>query len=215
MNKKYIASAVCGVLFVLLTVLVKTVDVAAIGPSGTSIGLSALNGAVHNLFAYNGFFYVLTKLIGYFALLFGACMAGVGIYQVYKRRSILKMDQEFLALACLYIAMVLLYVLFEIVIINYRPVIMPDEAAVEASFPSSHTMLVTIIMGSAITLVNRYVTNRKTARVLKPVFAAIIVIMAVGRLLSGVHWFTDIMAGLLISGALVFLYSGFVDSINS
>ena len=118
----------------------------------------------------------------------------------------LKVDREILSLGGLYIVVIGLYLFFENVIINYRPIIMPDNTHPEASFPSSHTMLVCVIMGSAAMLINRYFKNKPLNRILRAVCYVIIGVTVVGRLIAGVHWFTDILGGILISVTLLSLY---------
>ncbi len=198
---------ICGAATILLMLLVSFVDVRDIGPAGTSIGLSHINEFVHNLSPENILFYNITGLFGIVAILTVLLVAALGLLQLLKRKSILKVDTEILATGTLYVVLIGLYVFFEVVIINYRPVIMPGETAPEASFPSSHTMLVTTVMGSAIMLVRRYVSDGNIRRILKYIFGFIIVVTVIGRLLSGVHWFTDIVAGVLISMTMLSLYS--------
>ena len=200
-------SGFSGLLVMILIVLVRFVDVRPIGPEGTSIGLSRLNGFFFRLSGVNILWYHITDWLGVAAILVAFLFAMAGFVQLIKRRSIFKVDREILALGCLYIVVIGLYVLFEIVIVNYRPIIMPDGIHPEASFPSSHTMLVCVIMGSAIMLIGKYLKEKPLCRVLRGICAAIIGMTVVGRLIAGVHWFTDIVGGILISIFLLSLFS--------
>ena len=200
-------SGISGLLVMILIVLVRFVDVRPIGPEGTSIGLSRLNGFFFRLSGVNILWYHITDWLGVAAILVAFLFAMAGFVQLIKRRSILKVDCEILALGGLYIVVIGLYVLFEIVIVNYRPIIMPDGIHPEASFPSSHTMLVCVIMGSAIMLIGKYVKEKRICRVLRGICAAIIGMTVIGRLIAGVHWFTDIVGGVLISIFLLSLFS--------
>ena len=141
------------------------------------------------------------------AIIAAFLFAATGLVQVIKRRSILKVDKEILALGGLYILVIGIYVLFENVIVNYRPIIMPGCSNPEASFPSSHTMLVCVIMGSTIIIIGKYIKKKSLCMVIRGICAAVIAVTVVGRLVSGVHWFTDILGGLLISTFLLALYS--------
>ena len=203
-------SAVTFALFIILIILVKTVDVAAVGPAGTVIGLSSVNSAVHELFGLNMVWYDITKYLGAFAILVALGFAGMSMWQLIKRKSIAEVDKEILTLGGLYAVVVALYALFEVVIINYRPVIMPDNTVPEASFPSSHTMLICVVIGSAVMLTDRYVKNNRLCMLLKAIGIAIIIITVVGRLICGVHWLTDIIGGVLISISLLTLYSSLI-----
>ena len=193
-------------LTVILIALVRLVDAAPIGAQGTSIGLSHLNQFVFDLFGVNMLWYNITDWLGVAAVLTGFVFAVKGLVQLIKRRSLLKVDREILSLGGLYIVVIGLYLFFENVIINYRPIIMPDNTSPEASFPSSHTMLVCVIMGSAAMLINRYIRNKPLNRILRAVCYVIIGVTVVGRLIAGVHWFTDILGGILISVTLLSLY---------
>ena len=209
MKKKCITSAVCFGLFLLLILLLKVVDVAAVGPEGTEIGLSKLNVAVHNLFGENLGWYKVTNVLGYLAILIGLCFAAMGGLQLIYRRSILKVDKEILLLGALYVVTVIFYIFFEKVIVNYRPILLPDGEGVEASFPSSHTMLSCVILGSGLQLLKKYGKKNKTLElVLTVVFAVMLALIVAGRLISGVHWFTDILGGILLSVALLNAYEG-------
>ena len=209
MKKKCITAAVSFGLFLLLILLVKTVDVAVVGPEGAKIGLSKLNVAIHDLFGVHMAWYKVTNVLGYLAILIGLCFAAIGGLQLIYRRSVLKVDKEILLLGGLYIVTVILYIFFEKVIVNYRPMLMPDGTGPEASFPSSHTVLSCVILGSGLLLLKKYARKDKTVQlVLTVVFAVMLALIVAGRLLSGVHWFTDILGGLLLSAALLNAYEG-------
>ena len=200
-------AAVFAALFVILLVFVRSADVAAIGPAGTSVGLSGLNRAAHERIGVDLRLYDVTQLLGYLAIALALAFACVGLVQLIRRRSLRRVDRPILALGGLYAALAVLYVFFEKVIVNFRPILMPDAAEPEASFPSSHTMLACVIFGSAALLAGRYlrrVALKRTLVVLCWLLAAATVIL---RLASGVHWLTDIVAGALLSGALLSLYA--------
>lgn len=210
-KRNFIAAGISGLAVAILVILIRVADVQPIGPEGTSVGLSHLNQFISRLCGVNMIWYEITDWLGIAAILTAFIFALIGFIQMVKRRSVLKVDREILALGGLYILVIGLYVLFEVVIVNYRPIIMPDGTHPEASFPSSHTMLVCVIMGSAVMLIGRYVKGRTLRNVLSLGCTIIIGITVVGRLISGVHWFTDIVGGILISVMLLSLYSGILD----
>lgn len=214
-KRKILIAAFSGLLAVVLILLIRFVDVAPIGSGGTSIGLSHLNRFIFELFGVNLIWYTITDWLGVVAILTAFLFALAGFIQMIKRKSPLKVDREILALGGLYIIVIGLYVLFELVIVNYRPIIMPDGLHPEASFPSSHTMLVCVIMGSDMMLLKRYIPNKILRRTLWTIAAAMIGITVIGRLISGVHWFTDILGGLLISTVLLSLFSLMIESISN
>lgn len=225
MKNKYIISIINLALFILLIILIRTADVAAIGPEGTSVGFSQLNGAVHELTGENLIFYKITNVLGISVLGVAALFALLGIIEFITGRSFLvreyseqdgirnlknklpgnlaKIDTPILLLGFLYLMTLIVYVLFEVVIINYRPIIMPGEEHAEASFPSSHTMLAIVITCSTFMVLEYFLKNEVLCRVLKAACIIIVIVIIVGRLLSGVHWFTDIVGGVLISVAML------------
>lgn len=211
---KFTIAGVCGILLAILIVMLKTVDVAPIGPEGTSIGLSHLNKAANEFFGQHDIWYDITKKLGYVGVLPLLIFALVGLVQLIKRKSLLKIDKDLYALAGLYVAIIGVYALFEKVIINYRPMIMAGDEHVEASFPSSHTLLACGIVGSTIILLSKYIKNDKLRMVLTIICLLIIFFTAIGRLLAGVHWLTDVIGGILASGILLAAFSGVRDIID-
>lgn len=207
-------SAACALGAAALIILLRTADVRPIGAGGTEVGLAALNWFIFESLGVNFFLYELTDRLGIAAILTALGFATVGLCQLIARRSLLKVDGEILALGALYLAVTALYLVFESFVVNCRPVIMPGCAEPEASFPSSHTMLVCVIMGGAAIIADRYVAGRKLRAALRAVCALIIGVTVIGRLFSGVHWFTDILGGLLISAALLLFYAEIIERID-
>lgn len=209
--KKVIGAFITGVLFAALIVLLKIYDVAAIGPMGTEIGFSHFNQFVHNLTGVNMLWYDITDYIGYAAIGVCALFAVVGFVQMVKRRSLIKVDKEILALGGLFVVVIGCYVFFEKYIINYRPIIMPGEDMPEASFPSSHTMLIMTVFIAVMIISDRYVNKGLGALVRLACFLIVLVTIG-GRLYCGVHWCTDIIGGVLLSATLLLLFSAVVSS---
>ena len=208
--KKVLGAVITGALFAGLIMMLGIYDVAAIGPQGTEIGFSHLNQMVHEMTGVNMLWYDITDYIGYGAILVCALFALAGFIQLIKRRSLLKVDREILSLGGLFAAVIGCYVFFEKFIINYRPIIMPGETAPEASFPSSHTMLVVTVMVAVMIISDKYFGDLMGAFV--RVLCFLIALFTVGaRLWCGVHWFTDIIGGILLSATLLFLFAAVVS----
>ena len=205
-----ILAALFGAMFILTLILVLTVDVRAIGPKGTSIGLSTLNEEFHELTGENMFWYKVTEFLGIFSLAVAGFVAAMGLYQLITRKSIKKVDREIITAGILYAVMFLLYIFFDKVVINYRPVIMSGETEVEPSFPSSHTMLVIVVLGSAILLILSYIKDIRIKSSAISVLLILTAITVIGRLVCGVHWMSDIFAGVFLSLALLSLYAAYM-----
>lgn len=214
-KSKFVLALFSGILFLGLIGLIRLADVAPIGPEGTSIGLSHLNNFVFNMTGVNILWYNITDWLGAIAILTAFVFAIIGFVQMIKRKNPFKVDREILCLGSLYLIVIAVYIFFEKFIVNYRPVIMPDCQHVEASFPSSHTMIVCVIMGSVIMVLKKYVKNTALRKILYIFCAAVITVTVMGRLISGVHWFTDIMGGILISISLLSLFSGAAENKKS
>jgi len=209
--RKVIGAVITGALFVGLIVMLGKYDVAAIGPAGTEVGFSHINQFVHNLTGVNMLWYEITDYIGYGAIAVCGVFALVGFIQMIKRRSLLKVDREIWALGGLFIAVIGCYVFFEKFIINYRPIIMPGETEPEASFPSSHTMLIMTVMIAVMIVSDKYFRN-STGALVRVLCFVITLVTVGGRLWCGVHWFTDIIGGILLSATLLFLFAAVVSA---
>ena len=204
--KKYVARAgVLFLLFVAFTVLVALVDVRSIGPLGTEVGLAGINGWVFERIGVHLLWYHVTDWLGVVAILFAFGFAVTGLVQLIRRRSIRRVDRSLIVLGGFYGLVIGCYLFFEQVVINYRPVLLGEHP--EASYPSSHTMIVICIMATAAMELRRLCPGKKRLWAGMDVFSAVLIaVTVVGRLLSGVHWLSDIVGGLLLSAALVLLY---------
>lgn len=210
-TKKFLILGVCLLLaFALFTVLVKTVDVQTVnvGKEKTDIGFAAINTFCREKIGYHNALYELTEVLGYGVLLVAAGLAIWGLSQMIRRKS-LKMDRQLWFLAALYVAVMAFYAGFEVVVINCRPVLM--EGVLEASYPSSHTMLAVCILGSALILLKKRVPCSRCRRPLSLLGKLLMAAVVAGRLASGVHWVTDIFASLLLSGGLLALYAAAIE----
>ena len=205
----------CGLLlaFALWTVLVKLVDVGAIGPEGSAVGFATVNGFVHQLIGVNWTLYTITDWLGLVPFVVAFGFAILGLVQWIRRKNILAVDCSILVLGGFYIVVVAFYLFFEVVSINYRPVLV--EGVLETSYPSSTTMLVMCVMPTAIMQLRSRINFAWMRRVTALAIAMFTVFMVVGRLVSGVHWFSDIIGGAILSAGLVTLYSAFVNLLST
>ena len=204
-NKKKLGISL-GVLaaFLLWTAAICRVDLQTIGPQGSVVGFATINRFVHNLTGVHFALYTVTDWLGLVPV--GVCMGfGVfGLAQWIKRKHILKVDHSILILGGFYIVVMGAYLFFESFVVNYRPVLI--EGYLEASYPSSTTVLVLCVMPTAVMQLNARIKNRVLRRCVASVIIVFVVFMVVGRLVSGVHWLTDIVGGALFSVGLVMMY---------
>ena len=191
-------------LFILWTIAVCRIDVEAIGPRGSTVGFSGLNSAVHDLTGVHMWLYTVTDWLGLVPVAFGFGFALLGLAQWIKRKSIRKVDRSLLLLGGFYIVVLAAYLFFESFVINCRPVLI--EGFLEASYPSSTTLLVLCVMPTALMQLRWRVRHPVIRKGITVVIALFIPFMVLGRLISGVHWFTDIIGGALLSAGLVALY---------
>lgn len=214
MKKKFILSGISLLLFFGLIYAIKNIDVNVIGPENTAIGLSKLNEFGHNLFGYKPLLYKISDYLGYLCIAAGTAVGIMGIVQLFKRKSFFKVDEEIYAFAVLLVVILTLYVVFEIVVINYRPVILEGDLHVEASFPSSHTVLSLCVALGVASLLNKYVESIRLRLTLKIVLYGLAILTTLLRLISGVHWISDILGGSLISTCILLFFSGIIDYYN-
>lgn len=190
--------------FATWTTLVCLVDVRPIGPQGSHVGFAAFNKYVHELTGVHMLLYDITDWLGFVPIGIAAGFAVLGFTQWCKRKHLLQVDRDLFILGGFYIVVIAVFVFFEIFVMNYRPVLI--EGRLEASYPSSTTILALCILPTSMHQVRIRIKNRLWKKLVLIVLRAFTVFMVIGRFVSGVHWASDIVGGILLSAGLVKLY---------
>lgn len=223
-KKSFIASGIVFLVFVLFTVLVAKVDVASYavvhadtlsaGPETTMIGFAGLNTAIADTIGVHMIWYTITDILGYLAILVVLFFGLLGVLQLVHAKSLAKVDKDIIVLGIFYVLVMVFYVVFEVLEVNCRPVIIDAAEGLEASYPSSHTMLAVCVFTTAIFQFQSRIKNEKMRMIIEIVCAVLLVLTVGGRLLCGVHWFTDIIGSLLLSASLILAYLGGVELVK-
>ena len=208
-NKNNFGIAFCFLAaFILWTVMLKFIDVQSIGPKGSVVGFATLNSFFHGLTGVNMLFYTITDWGGIIPLCFVFSLGILGLIQWIKRKSLLKVDYDILVLGGFYVIVMAIYLLFESVVINYRPILI--NGFLEASYPSSTTLLVLCVMPTVTMQFNMRIKYIALKGCVVFAIKAFTILMISLRLISGVHWFSDIVGGILLSVSLVKMYSSLI-----
>ena len=197
----------------LWTAAVCLVDVQSIGPQGTAVGFARMNRLFHDFTGVHMPLYILTDWLSLVPLSIALGFALLGLYQWISRRNIRKVDTDILLLGGFYGVVMGVYALFEVLVVNYRPILI--QGMLEASYPSSTTVLVLCVMGTAEQHLRQRISNSTLRKGVMLTIRVFTCFMVAGRLFSGVHWLTDIIAGALLSAGLVKLYGYFVSKYKS
>ncbi len=206
MSKKqsFILPLVLFILFIGFTISVMYYDVKPIGPENSCVGYASLNQEFHELTGVHLELYRLTDLISIIPFMCIAVFAVHGLIQWIQRKNMFKVNPEILIMGALCFLVLAIYAFFQFVIVAYRPEIV--EEGLEASYPSSTTVLCLFTFLSSI-IGFHYLLESKVWKVtLYIILAGLCTFMVVARIISGVHWLTDLIGGMLLSLALVSFY---------
>lgn len=213
MNKKQIIylslSLSLLVSFLIWTLFVIFVDVKPLGVNSSNIGLSTMNLAFFNLTNTNLTLYTITDWLGLISIAICVGFGVLGLIQLIKRKSLFKVDKDILVLGIYYVIVILMYLIFEMIPINYRPILI--EGRMETSYPSSTTLLVLSVAPTLSFEIHKRIKDRKIVILVDIVNISFALFMVIGRLLSGVHWLSDIIGSIILSSGLFVLYL-FVES---
>ena len=208
-RKRALLGIVSLVAFVLWTILIQHIDVQRVGPHETDIGFATFNVWFHQMTGVHMLIYTITDWLGLVPIIICMCFGLMGFVQLVKKRSLLKVDPDILLLGVYYVLVILSYLIFEMVPINYRPILI--DGNLEASYPSSTTLLVLSVMPTLKYQVDRRIVNsvfKNAIAIFAIVFSAF---MVIGRLVSGVHWATDIIGSVFLSSGLFLIYQFLAD----
>ena len=208
-GKKQLITGVSFMLvFVIWTWLIQKVDVLPVGQKGTDVGFAAFNCWFHKLTGVHMGLYTITDWLGLVPVFVCIAFGGIGLWQLIKRKNLFKVDTDLIYLGIYYVIVIFEYLFFEMCPINYRPILI--EGILEASYPSSTTLLVLSVMPTLVLQANRRIENRYLKRIICAFTVVFSAFMVIGRLVSGVHWFTDIMGAVFLSTGLFYLYKAVV-----
>lgn len=198
--------------FAVWTLMINIVDVKPWGQNGTDIGFASFNTCFHSLTGVNMTLYNVTDWLGLVPISVCMVFAVTGLIQLIKRKSLFKVDIDIIILGIYYTIVIFAYMIFEIIPINYRPVLI--NGYLEASYPSSTTLLVLCVMPTLVEQIGRRIGNAAAVRAISVITVLFSAFMVIGRLISGVHWFTDIIGSVLLSAGLFCIYKGAVMHVN-
>ena len=204
-----ITGTIMLILFAVWTVLIQTVYVQAVGQNGTDIGFAGLNVWFHKMTGVHMWVYTVTDWLGLVPIFICMIFGVVGLVQLIKRRSLLKVDKDIILLGIYYILVIFGYLIFEMIPVNYRPILI--EGRMEASYPSSTTLLVMSVMPTLAFQVHRRIRNTKVRYGIYAFTVLFTAFMVVGRTVAGVHWLTDIAGSVMLSSGLYLIYQGAVQ----
>ena len=203
-RKELLAGIVLLAAFAIWTVLIRHIDVQNAGPNGTEIGFAAVNVWFHRLTGVHMLIYTITDWLGLVPIIICICFGVLGLVQLVKRRSLVKVDPDILILGVYYVVVILGYLLFEMVPVNYRPILIDGNP--EASYPSSTTLLVLTVMPALKYQSDRRIPDPATRKAISVFVIAFAAFMVIGRSISGVHWATDIIGSVFLSSGLFMIY---------
>lgn len=195
-------------LFVLWTWLIRTVDVQPAGESGTPVGFATLNCRFHDLTGVHMTLYHIIDWLGLVPVFICMIFGVVGFVQLIRRKSLLRVDFDLIALGFYYVAIISCYLAFEMIPLNYRPILI--DGRLEASYPSSTTLLVLSVMPTLTFQAHRRLGSDTVKTIIRLFTVFFSAFMVIGRLVSGVHWLTDIAGSLFLSFGLFCIYKALV-----
>ena len=198
--------------FLFWTMLIQRVDVQPMGIKGTMIGFATLNGWFHKTTGVHMAIYHITDWLSLVPILACMLLGVVGLMQWIQRRSIRKVDYDILCLGIYYVVVIAAYLVFEMIPINYRPILI--EGRMEISYPSSTTLLVLCVMPTITEQVKRRVKCENVKRGMQSIIMVFSLFMVLGRLICGVHWLTDIVGSVLLSVGMFCIYKAVVMRYN-
>ncbi len=214
--KKSLIIFVCLIIINLLFLfLVKYVNVGKTGLEDQTVGLSAVNIKLRDLIGVSKFFNMFSTVIMIIAIIIALAELGLGLYFLIKTKSIDEIPTPIYSLIPTFILTGFVYVFFNwFFVINTRPIYTTGNSS--SSYPSTHTLLTLVFLFTAVNVINfifsyfKKLNDKKKARyICYGILGLLSLLIIITRLLSGQHWFTDIIGGVLMAGLLYQFYQIF------
>ena len=207
-KKGIMAGVLLLLVFALWTVLVQIVDVQPAGcyEPQKNVGFAGINTWFHGLTGYSEILYKITDWLGLVPIAVCGCFGILGLVQLIRRKSLMKVDRDILLLGIYYIIVIAAYLAFEMITINYRPVLVDGLEKPESSYPSSTTLLVLSVMPTLVFQVKRRMADTPARKAIIAAAVLFTAFMLIGRLVAGVHWLTDIIGSVILSAGLFIIY---------
>lgn len=202
--KNIIITSSLFLLFIIFTILTKIINVENVGPENSEIGFAKINTSIYQSITPNEIWDKLADIIMIVAIGIVIAFMIIGFIQLIKRKNLFKVDKEILFLGVIYILIICCYIAFELFVINYRPTLINGE--LEASFPSTHTLIVSAIMATGVIFTHRKINNKLIKILIDAIACICIIVVSISRILSGMHWITDVIAALLLTTSITMLY---------
>lgn len=190
--------------FAAWTVMIQTIDVKNAGVNATSVGFATLNVWFHKITGVHMILYTISDWLGLVPIVICMIFGVFGFIQLVRRKSLLKVDADIILLGVYYIIVIIGYVVFEMIPINYRPIMI--DGRMEASYPSSTTLLVLSVMPTLMLQAGRRIRSHVVKYVINIFAITFCVFMVACRVIAGVHWLTDIIGSVLLSFGLYEIY---------
>ena len=202
----FLIATTLTVFFVVFTLTLKLVDMQS--DSSQFIGWASINIWWRDLIGVHFSWHIISHFIALISLL---VLTGILIWQVitvFHRRKLSALTRNWWVFDITLLALGLSYLLFQIVAINYRPI--QVDGAIEISYPSSHSLLITTTWLLIIFRLRREIQSQTWRRILIIVGWTLMLTGVIARLLCGYHWFTDIVGGVLLGTVFAAWYQAFV-----
>ncbi len=196
-----------GFLFIFLILLILLMSVDKASNIYKEIGLYNFN-KIFLVDYYNESWDGFSDVILYISILFILGLIIYGIYQLYKRKSLFKVDKDIILTGFGFVFIIIIWFIFDKFIdINYRPIAVNGSA--QTSFPSTHVMLACFSLLATTRIILKRNTNELKYNIITYGGVSILVILcSLGRILSKMHWTTDVLGAIFISLAIFFIIIG-------
>lgn len=217
-NKSLMQTVILAASTFVFTILTCIIDRRAIGPNDTKVGFALINGSFSKAIETHPAWDTFTDILLVIAILAAVSFVVLGVMELIKSKNIFRVDPLILEMAVLYVVVIILYIIFNHVPINYRPVLAEGETELETSYPSTHVLVICTILGSAMVAWSRirlFKERKQLLEIMKIASVVVICLGIAGRMISGVHWMTDIIAGCLMSATLISAYITFIPAVTT